>query len=304
MKKITTYLLVLSGFNAFCQPILNSSDLTSFNVSSNYFEGSSATLNSGGFGANITWNYSTIALAANGTENIETVSSAPYSANFPAANYFTKVNNEYYAYHNLTATKLDFLGDSFSTTVSANYLNPETLFTFPFIYNSSLSDTYQESSSSPVVSKVTVYDAYGTLILPFGTYTNCMRIKTTYSDTNEIAYNWFKLSPFRVIASCYILPSGPAFFDFYQATNLSADSFVISKISIFPNPVSSVLNVAMANNAVFSRIIIQDSLGKIIFTEDKNNTSAVINTENFSSGLYFVSVIADGQKSTTKFIKN
>lgn len=303
MKKITTFLFVCVSMSFFGQPVLNSADLNSFNIISNSFTASSSTVNSGAFGANVAWNFSNLVLTSDGPHSFETVSSAPYASNFPTANFFTKVNNEAYGYFTKTSTKMELVGDSFGTTVSPNFTNPETIFVFPFTYNTSVSDTFQESSASPIVNKVIVYDAYGTLNTPFGSFTDCFRIKETAGASNDITYTWYKLNPFRAILSTYTSGNGTTNFDFFQATNLSTNAFQKSEISIYPNPTSGVLNIVLDDKSTFGKIDIFDATGKNIFSQEKFSTTATIDVQDFQPGVYFVSVFVDGNKRTTKFIK-
>jgi hypothetical protein len=83
---------------------------------------------------------------------------------------------------------------------------------------------------------------------------------------------------------------------------LSDSDFVNDKeISIFPNPTSSLINIAAANGISIGKIVITDLTGKIILEQIENSTQ--INVENLSTGLYLIEVYSGKNKYQNKFIK-
>ena len=77
--------------------------------------------------------------------------------------------------------------------------------------------------------------------------------------------------------------------------NLNINEIIISKIKVYPNPVSDFLHIENFEN--LSIIQITNSLGQIIFTENCSNTK--IDFSNFQSGIYFLKL----DNSTFKIIK-
>ncbi|EKT4519187.1 T9SS type A sorting domain-containing protein [Flavobacterium psychrophilum] len=73
------------------------------------------------------------------------------------------------------------------------------------------------------------------------------------------------------------------------------------KLSVYPNPVTSILNI-QRDNLVFNKIIITNLYGQIVF-ENKENIS-LINIENLASGLYFIQAFSEEGSYQNKFIKN
>ncbi len=304
MKNFTFCILIFFNLNAVCQPILNASDVTAFNVTGDYYFANSSIIGVGASGANVTWNFSSLEPTFAESRTFKTVSTAPNTNSFPTSNNIVSISDQAYKYNTLTSTKIEQNGDSVGPIVSPNYVNPQTIYTFPFTFNTTFSDTSQMLSSSPIETSTRTYDAYGTVITPYGTFTDCFRVKISTTESPEVRYEWYKLNPYRQIIIAQNFGTTNTNFEIFRTTNLNSSIFETSNVTIFPNPVSSVLNVAMANNVPFNQITIHDSVGKIIYKDSKSNASVAINTENFRSGLYFVSVVTDGLQSTTKFIKN
>lgn len=73
-------------------------------------------------------------------------------------------------------------------------------------------------------------------------------------------------------------------------------------LKVYPNPVSSVLNINLENESSVS-IIISDVLGKIVLAEASQTNS--ISVANLTSGIYFLSVkTQSGAEAKVKFIKD
>lgn len=73
-------------------------------------------------------------------------------------------------------------------------------------------------------------------------------------------------------------------------------------LKVYPNPVSSVLNINLENESSVS-IIISDVLGKIVLAEASQTNS--ISVANLTSGIYFLSVkTQSGADAKVKFIKD
>ncbi len=83
-----------------------------------------------------------------------------------------------------------------------------------------------------------------------------------------------------------------------DCTNLSTDAFDKSSVSLYPNPVLSVLNVD--NNLANQPYKIVDALGKVILKGKLNEGDNSINVEHLSKGIYYLKV---SDKNASKFIK-
>ncbi len=116
----------------------------------------------------------------------------------------------------------------------------------------------------------------GSLAINSGTITNA---PLTDKDGN------IRLSNNLVDIGCYEFQS-----------SLSISSFVNDKIKVYPNPISSILNIE--NLEENSQIEILNNVGQIIYSENKSIKS--IDFSSFSSGIYFLKI----NNNIYKIIKN
>jgi alpha-tubulin suppressor-like RCC1 family protein len=79
------------------------------------------------------------------------------------------------------------------------------------------------------------------------------------------------------------------------------ENTVSSKLTIYPNPTNSILNINN-DNIVFDKITISDLYGKIVF-ESKLNLSE-INVSNLASGMYIIQGFSYENNYNSKFVKN
>lgn len=87
------------------------------------------------------------------------------------------------------------------------------------------------------------------------------------------------------------------------STNLSNDSFLASKFSVYPNPASSVINISNTLNAVVNTVEITDLNGRTVKTQNVNNTDAEISISDLSAGVYMLKVATDQGIVTKKIVK-
>ena len=75
------------------------------------------------------------------------------------------------------------------------------------------------------------------------------------------------------------------------------------EIKIYPNPVNSNLTIACTPIST-TKILIRNSLGRILFQQDyRNITNANLNVEFLSSGIYFIEINGEGNTYIHKVIK-
>jgi M6 family metalloprotease-like protein len=89
------------------------------------------------------------------------------------------------------------------------------------------------------------------------------------------------------------------------ATGISTINFPV-QIFVYPNPVVDErltidLSSLQTNQTVV--ITIQDELGRTVYKEEKQNTTVTINTQAFSSGVYFINLTSDRYSSSYKLLK-
>lgn len=81
---------------------------------------------------------------------------------------------------------------------------------------------------------------------------------------------------------------------------VSSEDFFKDQFTMYPNPVTDVLNITSVNGLNANEIRIMDLTGKVIKVQ--NNASSV-NVADLAAGAYLIEVATDEGKATSKFIK-
>ncbi len=82
---------------------------------------------------------------------------------------------------------------------------------------------------------------------------------------------------------------------------LSVDEFAINSFSVYPNPVTDILNIR--SSSTVDAIAIYDILGKLVLESTPNAISPSINMSTLNSGYYLVKVTIGDTSETVKVIK-
>lgn len=88
---------------------------------------------------------------------------------------------------------------------------------------------------------------------------------------------------------------------FHKNTTMSSDSFEASKVKLYPNPTSNVLNIESLGT--IQTISVYNVLGQEVINKSLNSTSTSLDVSSLNSGIYVVKTVIDGVTSSTKFIK-
>lgn len=89
----------------------------------------------------------------------------------------------------------------------------------------------------------------------------------------------------------------------FQGPSLSTNDFELSQVKAFPNPTNNVWNIN-TNNQNIQSIAVYDVLGKEVFSSKPNASQAIIDSINFSNGLYFAKVKTINGESNLRLVKN
>ncbi|RAK25133.1 endoglucanase [Flavobacterium aquaticum] len=87
----------------------------------------------------------------------------------------------------------------------------------------------------------------------------------------------------------------------HKNTVLSSESFNVSKVKLYPNPTSNILNVESAGN--IQNIAVYNVLGQEVLNRATNGTFVNLDVSNLNVGIYVIKTMIDGNVSSTKFIK-
>ncbi len=82
---------------------------------------------------------------------------------------------------------------------------------------------------------------------------------------------------------------------------LSNSNFTTSKVKLYPNPTSNVLNIESLGT--IQTISVYNVLGQEVINKALNSTSTSLDVSSLNSGIYVVKTVVDGVTSSTKFIK-
>ena len=81
----------------------------------------------------------------------------------------------------------------------------------------------------------------------------------------------------------------------------SSNTFTTSKVKLYPNPTSNVLNIESLGT--IQTISVYNVLGQEVINKELNSTSTALDVSSLNSGIYVVKTNVDGVTSSTKFIK-
>lgn len=289
----------------------------------------------GNSGADVTWDFSSLIPEGEAvTDQYVTPGSTPYSSSFPTATIVQNVYNSIFLYYKVTETSQSFLGMGNSVMLEV-YDDPELLISFPFTFNSTLTDPF---SGSYDVLGITTYhfgthtltaDAYGTLKLPTGTYNNVLRVKSVNdakdsmyifgtSNVNHdinVSWLWYTASGryplFEIVKTTSTTQSGT--YHSKAVAYRSGGTFIAEKntlhsIFISPNPVTDAANIKVNCQQACSAIInVLDLAGNKMQTVFIGSLFPGVNNFQFnrgqlSPGMYLLEVIADGVRDEAKII--
>jgi hypothetical protein len=131
-------------------------------------------------GANAEWDISGISytMVASGTQFVAP-SATPYAASYPTsdlARWVAMPNGLKYSYLLADAQGLYLLADGVDASGGSVYVNGKTVLQFPFVYNTSFTDSYTLNGSEETQTRT--YSAYGTLTTHLGTFTNVVKVSS------------------------------------------------------------------------------------------------------------------------------
>jgi endoglucanase len=87
----------------------------------------------------------------------------------------------------------------------------------------------------------------------------------------------------------------------HKNTVLSTDSFETSKVKLYPNPATNILNIEAAST--IESVTIFNILGQKVVSNNPNSALVTLNVSNLQSGVYVIKTVSEGVTSTQRFIK-
>lgn len=295
--------MFLISLAIYAQPVISSSDITG-DFSANCFSIQDSTLIPGMSGENATWDFSSLNAPLVSTLRLVEPSETPYYNFFPQSNYCYELvhsNGVLYQYNILTETSLNFLGQASPTTnqVFVYNVDPVKIFDLPYIYGSTFTDVFATTNTTGTFTST--YDSYGTIILPFGTFTNVVRQISNYA---RLQYTWYHTNPYYQLARLDIDYGafGQRRFTMWEnTTQLSLPQIENqSSFILYPNPNNG--NFIITSEKQLLQIIITDIMGKEIDNISPNSLSTEITLKNCKTGTYLIKCITENNVLFKKII--
>ena len=253
------------------------------------------------------WDFSAIPLTPTSTAAQVPNVDVPFHEQFPTANrcirYDDPSNGVYYNLFQVDNDSHEFIGFARSNGYDSYLSDPLVIQQFPYVYNSVINDTFTSNALGQGVNYTRTYDAYGTVLTPFGQFDNVIRQKVETESTTR--YIWFTSNPYVIILT--------GNFDFgtvsfYEELSLSNPQYSKTLFSIYPNPTVGEFTIHNSNvHTGEAFVTVYDVLGKALITNEKfNGDNKNISLQDFSAGLYIVKIIDNENQVlyTQKIIKN
>lgn len=276
----------------YAQPTLQPNDVQT-NLTSTLYTKEAEGFVPGGSGPNQTWDFSGFQFTINATFNSVPVATGIQHTTFPESNNCYKFspsafNINFYYYMKVSNSEMDQLGIASDDDVYINYNgNTRKMLQFPYTYNTTYTDSYQELEDDAPTNMTVTYDAYGTLILPFGTFTNVIRQKIEENGVTN--YKWINTNPFYYIVETYFETD---LITITKATSvLAVDQSSINTFTLAPNPTNGEFKINSSNftNDHFS-IMIYDSTGRLVLKKEVSSDSEIAITD-CAAGLYYAKIL-------------
>ncbi|WP_298393726.1 fibronectin type III domain-containing protein [Flavobacterium sp.] len=184
---------------------------------------------------------------------------------------------------------------SFTTAAAAGCNAPTQLFTDP---ESSTAVNIVWNAASPVPNNGYVY-AYGTINDPFAAGTMQGSTSQTFAllsnlTPNTTYYFWVKSICDNTVTDWS--PSGT-----FTTSTLGTDSFLKEQVKLYPNPVSTVFNIAL--NKTITNVAVHNLLGQEVLSKAVNSTETSVDVSHLAAGSYLVKITSGNETKTVKIIK-
>ena len=183
------------------------------------------------------------------------------------------------------------------------------------VWSQSENTVFQIDATGNRTSKTSVYNNNGTFkdeyiydttsqmssfAHPFADKTGLDFIFEDFPYVNKIlATNQYY---YDTVSSSYKL-SNRTTYNYNSLITLSTEQpeLAITTVTVFPNPTTSVLNLNFSNGVTIDKVVIVDVTGRVVIQQEVS--TAQINVEKLTAGLYIIEAYSGKDKFTSKFVK-
>ena len=156
--------------------------------------------------------------------------------------------------------------------------------------NNNMQSLLVQNGSNQLLNGTTIIDTF--TIPRFDADNNPNLTCVFVDDIANATQNWAIKDP----NSTYVLSQ-------LECNNLNVEIFEKNTLKIFPNPTHDFINISLqSENLVNSKIEIHNMLGEMIYSKNSITENLKINVENFSKGIYILSVEINGAILRSKFM--
>ena len=321
MKKWYFLSYLLSFGNILSAQNLTRTDIY-YRVGENYTSYTSDSVSFGTSGIGVTWDLS----AMNNTSQHAVTVVAASSGTYPSADIYVDNVSEK-RYYKTTDTLIEQVGILALGIGYFSISDPMIFMKFPITSVYSYSDDFVHSYTSNNGHNMTAvgniqneFSGYGTLITPFGTFTDVVRIKssstttttdnvngTTYHQT-EATYNWYKAGVHHELVTIVdgYNDSQPFYGVYYfdVPANLGLEDQVSTHMMVLPNPATDILHIG--SDEIISKVEFYAVSGELSLSHPMNESNtAEVTISSLNSGIYLVKIYGkDGSVSVQRITKN
>lgn len=184
---------------------------------------------------------------------------------------------------------LEFLACQYNTISTLN-VNNNTNLGLLNCGNNNMQSLFVQNGSNQLLNGTTIIDTF--TIPRFYANNNTNLTCIFVDDIANVTQNWVSKDP----NSTYVLSQ-------QECNNLNVEIFERNSLKIYPNPTSDFINISLSNESLEnSKIEIYNLLGALIYSKDSTTENPKINVQNFSKGIYILSVEKNGTILKSKFI--
>lgn len=328
---IVCSLLISTAFLNAQITLTNTTSVPTAGSTFTYHSVSNFTFDVSQIGADQTWDFSSAIPVVDGDSNNSFVdaSNTIDATSFPNASLAIQNNfDTSVSYLSSSEADLSFEGFYLENELRTIFTDKRELFKFPITFNDTFNETFTSSTEyftdntfgSADGTIEFIADGYGTLILPYATVNDVLKVKVTELYTNRvidgvslpdyttISNYWFNTSTKLFLASTneQIIDGATTL---YQANYISQPDLVLSiddidsssKVSIYPNPSNDhfILKNELHHNFVAH---IYDTKGLLIKSLDVLNGENRININDLSTGIYLLKFQSNYKNYTKKLV--
>ena len=321
-KRITLLSLLVSTLTATAQPTLTHQGIAP-QVGLSVVGHAGAYQNPGSAGANQTWDFSTFNGPNNSPFSMLDPETTPHATMYPAANVsqYLSTDAAYEYLENENGKTATYLLGAESPTFSLRLTtDKQTIFIYPLSYNDSWHDTYQGTgliTSFPFARTGTVSataDGWGTLITPFGTYTDVLRLHITMNFTDILGtnsyvgsqevYQWYKeglhFPIFLTTNSIYNGSPGPSVAYYTDAPIGFDEQTRTLPVSVYPVPAKDELFISLGANYTSAKYEVTDITGRKILSGELSQQLGAVSLQGVTPGHYLLKVFSGDAVLTRK----